>query len=167
MLKRNHLSAALIAMTMLSSSAMAWAKPKIEIAITSSKEVVTKKGVQQFRKVVPAKKAAPGEILTYTVAYSNKGDEAATNVVIDDPVPAGASYVANSATGDGSEITFSNDGGRTYARPVMLFFNYRLPSSQKVERRVATPDQYTHVRWTVAKVAPGTSGQLTFQVKIK
>ena len=58
--------------------------------------------------------AAPGDILTYTVAYSNIGVGLATNVEIDQDIPDNATYVENSATGVGMTITYSHDGGSTY-----------------------------------------------------
>jgi uncharacterized repeat protein (TIGR01451 family) len=148
------------------SAASAWAKPELVVSIASTKEVASVKNGKRTTRVVPAKSAAPGDVVTYTLSYVNKGDEAATDAVIDDPIPTTATYVANSATGAGSEITFSNDGGKTYAAPVMLFYDYTLPS-KKVERRVATPDQYTHVRWTVKRVPPGAKGEVSFKVRVK
>lgn len=51
--------------------------------------------------------AGPGDLITYTLTFSNDGDGAATNVVISEPVPAGTAFV--SCTGgcatNGSPIT--------------------------------------------------------------
>lgn len=49
-----------------------------------------------------------GDVLTYTVSFTNSGQDGATNVVVTDPIPAGTTYVANSLrilTND------TNDGG--------------------------------------------------------
>lgn len=163
---RTNLLGIATATLILVCSATAFAKPKIEIAIASTKDVVSTANGKRTVKTVPAKTALPGEVITYTVTYANKGTEAATNAVIDDPIPPGTAYIANSAEGAGSEISFSNDGGRTYAPPVKLFYDYKLPNA-KIEKRVATPDHYTHIRWTVAQVPAGASGKLTFKVKVK
>jgi uncharacterized repeat protein (TIGR01451 family) len=50
-------------------------------------------------KTAPAT-AVVGETITYTITYGNSGGTAATNVVINDPVPAGTTFV--SATGAGT-----------------------------------------------------------------
>ena len=148
------------------SAAQASAKPKIEISITVSKEIVETKGDGKTTKRVEVKKANPGDLLLYTLTYVNRGDEEARNAVVDNAVPEGATYLGGSAVGDGAEITFSNDGGRTYARATMLTYEVRSPTGS-VEKRTATPDQYTHLRWTVASVPPQASGTLSFQVKVK
>ncbi|HRN61494.1 MAG TPA: DUF11 domain-containing protein [Luteimonas sp.] len=58
----------------------------------------------------------PGDVLTYTVNFTNSGQDGATNVVITDPIPAGTTYVA------GSLEVLSNDfdgsGNAGYVGPV-------------------------------------------------
>lgn len=145
----------------------AYAKPKIEIAIQATKEVVeVGKDGQKKRKVVPAQKASAGELVQYTITYTNSGDEVARNAVIDDPVPEGTVYQGDSATGAGTEITFSNDGGKTFAPAPKLTYEMKLPGG-KVEKRTATPSEYTHIRWTVAEVPPRATGKVSFTVKVK
>lgn len=55
-----------------------------------------------------------GDVLTYTIGFTNSGQDGATNVVVTDPVPAGTTYVANSLrilTND------TDDGGATNGGP--------------------------------------------------
>jgi uncharacterized repeat protein (TIGR01451 family) len=137
------------------------AKPKIVIAIQQFKEVPDGKAT----KLVPAQSASPGDVLEYQVAYKNEGDEPATNAVIEDPIPKGTTYLANSAQGEGSEITFSNDKGQTFAPAVKLTYEVKLPNGS-VEKRTATPAEYTHVRWTVKQVPAGASGKVSFRVRV-
>ena len=150
---------------LLLASAPALAKPKIELAITQTKEVVEVKNGVRTVKMVPAKEAAPGEVLEYTLTYSNAGDELARDAVIDDPIPKGSTYLPGSAAGEGVEITFSTDGGKSFAPAVKLTYEIRLPSGQ-VEKRTATPSDYTHVRWTAKTIPPGATGKVTFRVRI-
>lgn len=147
-------------------AAPALAAPKIEFSISQFREVVEQKGGVRKTKLVPAESVAPGDVVEYVLAYVNRGNEAATDAAIEDPIPKGTVYVANSATGEGAEITFSSDGGRTFAPAVKLTYEYRLPSGA-VEKRVATPDEYTHVRWTLKRVEPGATGKVAFRVKVK
>jgi len=148
-------SLALLAVTCLP----VWAKPLISVTLTTSKEAVEVKDGVRTVKMVPAKSAVSGDVLHYTLAYTNKGNEAATNAVIDNPVPKGTVYIANSATGDNSEITF-------YAPPAKLTYEVKLPSG-KTEKRMATPGDYTNIRWKVKSVAPAASGTVGFSVQIK
>ena len=155
-------SLALLALTCLP----VWAKPLLEVTLTTAREVVEVKDGVRTVKMVPTKSAVSGDVLHYTLAYTNKGNEAATNAVIDNPVPKGTVYIANSATGDNSEITFSNDGGKFYAPPAKLTYEVKLPSG-KTEKRMATPGDYTNIRWKVKSVAPAASGTVGFSVQIK
>ena len=155
----------LLVLTLLGAAAPAFAKPKIELSISQAKEVVEVKAGVRSAKLVPTKEAAPGEVLEYTLTYSNTGDEPARDAVIDDPIPKGSSYLPGSAAGEGAEITFSTDGGKTFAPAVKLTYELRLPSGQ-VEKRSATPSDYTTVRWTVKSVPPGAKGKVSFRVRI-
>jgi uncharacterized repeat protein (TIGR01451 family) len=53
-------------------------------------------------KAVDKVTATPGEVLTYTITFSNTGTIDATNLVLSDPLPSGTTYVANSATMNGT-----------------------------------------------------------------
>jgi uncharacterized repeat protein (TIGR01451 family) len=149
----------------ISLAAAAAAKPRIVVAIQQSKEIVETSDAGNKTRLVPATSASPGEVLEYVLSYKNDGDEAATNAVIEDPIPKGTTFLANTATGENAEITFSSDGGKTFAVPVKLTYEIKLPSGG-IERRVATPAEYTNVRWTVKQIAPGASGQVSFRVRV-
>lgn len=151
---------------LLVTASPVWAKPQMSVTLTTSKEVVEVKNGVRTVTMVPTKAAVSGDVLHYTLTYINKGNEPATNAVIDNPVPKGTVYVANSATGDNSEITFSSDGGKFYALPVKLTYEVKLPSG-KTEKRMATPSDYTNIRWKVKSVAPDASGTVGFSVQIK
>jgi uncharacterized repeat protein (TIGR01451 family) len=155
--------AALCALTLFASAALA--KPRIAVSISQAKEVTeTKNGVRSAH-LVPAKSASSGDVVEYVLSYTNSGDEAATDAVIQDPIPRGTTYVADSASGEGAEISYSNDGGKTFAPAVKLTYEFKLPNGT-TEKRVATPAEYTHIRWTVKRVAPGAGGKVSFRVKV-
>ncbi len=144
----------------------AWAGPQMSIAVSTSREVTQTVNGSKVKKLVPATEAASGDTLVYTLSYSNKGNEAATDAVIDNPIPKGTSYIAGSATGAGTEITFSVDDGKSFARPEALMSEVMLMSGTKV-RHPASADEYTHVRWTIRQVPPGGSGKVSFSVFVK
>lgn len=156
------LSLALLAVTCLP----VWAKPLMAVSITTSKEVTETVNGAKTKKLVPATQVVSGDTLVYTLSYSNKGNEVARNAVIENPVPKGAGYIAGSATGDGSEIDFSVDDGKSFAKAEALMSEVMLMSGTKV-RSPASPDDYTHVRWILKQVPPGGSGTVGFSVRVK
>lgn len=99
-------------------------------------------------KAVSDTESPPGAILTYTVTYTSDGAVPARAVVLLDPVPPEVEYVAGSATGAGTAIEFSHDGGATFdgsdVAPV------------------------THIRWSLtAPLAPGDGGTVSFRARIR
>jgi uncharacterized repeat protein (TIGR01451 family) len=162
------ITAVIIALMLLPAVAPAAvpAGGKVTVNITTSKEVVVTKNGKREVKVVPAKKFAPGDIIIYTINYKNTGKEPATDAVIIDPVPEGTSYVTDSATGENADITYSIDGGKSYRKPTVLYYEVEATKGKK-EKKVASPEMYTHIRWTVSSIPPGGGGKAGFKVRVK
>ena len=99
-------------------------------------------------KAVDRATAPPGSVLTYSVTYTSNGSAEAYNSVIVDTIPAFTVYQTGSATGAGSLIEFSHDGGNTY------------------DASDAAP--VTHIRWTLNPLlATGSSGSVGFRVTVQ
>ncbi len=64
--------------------------------IQTQLQVVT---LQVVKSNQPQGVVEPGDLITYTLTYSNTSDYTATGVVIEDPIPPNTTYVDNSATG--------------------------------------------------------------------
>jgi uncharacterized repeat protein (TIGR01451 family) len=141
---------------------LAIAKAQLTISILAEKEVAGGKS----KKRMPIKKSNPGDTIFYTINYKNVGNEPATNAVIDDPIPENTVYLPGSANGANSDITFSIDNGKTFKKPMFLTYEVKTQGG-KTELRTATPEEYTHIRWTINSIPPGGSGQAGFQVKVK
>lgn len=99
-------------------------------------------------KSVDRATARPGDVLTYSIAYTAGGSAPAYGITVTDAVPAAVAYVAGSAAGAGATITYSHDGGATYtasdAAPV------------------------THIRWTrTSPLSPGGSGTASFRAAVR
>lgn len=143
----------------------AWAQPKVNISIKAEKEVtVTVKG-KQVKKKISAKGAQPGEEIIYTLSYANTGTESAKNVVVSDPIPEGTSYVPGSASELG-DLTFSIDKGKSFKNPTLLTYETK-DNKGMTQKKVAVPEEYTDIRWTIATLAAGEKGSVRFRVKIK
>jgi len=115
-----------------------------EITVTEQGQIVTKLAH------VPAGKIDSGVRLCFTLTITNQGDDVATNVVVDNPIPPGTFYVIGSATGEKSVVTCSIDDGVSFRAESQL--------------RQATASMFTDVQWLVEDLRPGTSCKLGFQV---
>jgi uncharacterized repeat protein (TIGR01451 family) len=144
----------------------AFAKPLVSVSITAEKEVTVVKNGQKVIQKVAATNIAPGDVISYTMNYINSGNEAATSVVLDDPIPQGTGYLPGSAFGPGAEISYSIDNGKTFRKPSLLIYELKNPNGS-IEKRTASPDDYTNIRWVIAQIPAGAKGKVGFQVRIK
>jgi len=145
--------------------ASAFAVADVTVSIQAEKVVMVEKDGKKVEKLVEAKDAVPGDVLVYTLVYKNKGDESAKNVLLNDPIPSGTSYITDSAYGPATDITFSIDNGKSYKKPSLL--SYEVKAAGKTEKRTASPDLYTNIRWTVKEVPAGKSGVASFRVRVQ
>ena len=138
----------------------------VELVTKAEKEVeVIEKGAK-IRKAAPAQKMVPGEEVLYTVTYTNKTAKPAEKVVVTNPVPKHTRYKDGSAAGEGADITYSVDGGKTFATPDKLSVAVK-DNSGKDSVRPAVAQDYTHIRWLLKQnVAPGQSGSVRFRAAI-
>src|SRR5680860_314682 len=137
-----------------------------DVKLTSvvEKEVVTTTadGVD-VTEIVPATTVIPGEEVIYTTYYNNKSNQVADKIVITNPVPENTRYKPNSAVGADTEITYSIDGGKSFAAPEAL-----MVTAKNGEQRVARPSEYTHIRWAYEPVLPpGKKGNVQFRVVLR
>lgn len=143
-----------------------FAKPQVSVSMKAEKEVAVVTKGEKVTKRVDATNINPGDVIFYTLNFVNTGDEVATNAVLDDPIPKGTVYLPGSAFGKDAEITFSIDGGKTFKKPSLLTYEVKQPNG-KTEKRSASPEEYTHIRWTVSVIPASGSGQVGFQVRMK
>lgn len=156
---RNILAAAALLACSLGSQAYAQdAKGCILLKSTAevAKEVVDAKGVKTVT-MVPAEKVVPGVEVTWTVSANNICKQPSEKVTINNAVPAHMSYVASSAFGAGSDITFSLDG-KTFGGPA------QLTVTENGSVRPAKADEYKHIRWVFKdSLAPGATAVARFR----
>ena len=109
--------------------------------------------------------ALPGDVLQYQLRFTNQGQGDVRGVVFTNPVPAGLRYVDGSAGADRQDVAveYSIDDGKTFAATPMVT---EVVQGQRVQRP-ATPEQYTHVRWTVrGSIAPGATVTAEFRAEL-
>ena len=110
----------------------------------------------------PAGRASPGDHLRYSMTWRNETGQAADNVVLSVPVPAEMKYLENSASADGVLVTYSADGGASFAP------RGSLTISADGATRSALSEEITHLRWSfVDAIPPDTEGVLRFSAVLK
>ena len=155
----------LAAATLFLTSSFLHAQGAVSLTCVGYKEVTTvgEDGNQTVKRI-PAAKVLPGEEVIYTITYEHTGkNEPAETVVITNPTPDDTVYIDGSAKGEGTEITFSVDNGKTYAKPDDL-----TVTAEDGTKRPARASDYTHVRWTkLEDLKKGEKGTVEFGVKVK
>ena len=127
--------------------------PSVNITMTTEQEILVERNGRNVKRRVPTSTVSPGSELIYCIKLVNEGDSTAKNVVVDNPVPDGATYIAGSATGKGSKPVISIDHGKTY--------------SPEHKTSTIEPGSVTDVRWLVDKMPAGSKRQLEFKVKVE
>lgn len=113
-------------------------------------------------KRVPVQKAVPGTQVLYTTTFRNIGTQPASDIAINNAIPPSTTLVSGSAFGDNTSITFSADGGKTFA-PVD---KVRVRGADGKERPAAL-SEFTHIRWTYRTPLPaGAVASAGFRVTI-
>lgn len=156
--------AAAVAACLFAMTAQAAAQDKgcIELTTTAAVEQeFTDENGQPAKRVVPPGKVVPGDEIVWTITARNICAQPVENVVIGNPVPEHMRYVAASATGNGSAITYSLDGS-----------DFRVAAALRVREadgslRPARPDEYRHIRWTYGgALAPGVVARVSYRATV-
>ena len=98
----------------------------------------------------------PGDRLVFTTRYTNAGAEPATDFVVTNPLPAPVKL----ASVDSFEV--SVDGGKTFGALAAL----KATGADGAPRPAELGD-VTHVRWRVASIAPGASGEVKYFAEVR
>lgn len=111
-------------------------------------------GVTKSGSVAAAVLPRTGVDITYTLSYTNTGNSTATDLVLADVVPTGATYVAASAKWNGVAVA---DGLVAAAAPAAGTITY--------DYNLTTPGNFA-VTARIGSVAPNSSGNLSFTVNV-
>ena len=137
---------------------------KIVLTNKVFKQVIKKdkEGNATYDYIEP-KTALPGDVMMYTTIFENVGNESATGLVINNPMPNNSKYRMGSAAGKNTSISFSIDDGKNFGNPNDLVVKDKNGKEWK-----AKPESYTHIRWIYSKpLAPGEKSEVSFKTQIK
>jgi uncharacterized repeat protein (TIGR01451 family) len=127
----------------------------------TEQEVKTADGKVEKKRVL-AQKAIPGTEVIYTSTFRNVGKRPAGNIAVVNPVPANTTLVGGSAFGDGTDIAFSVDGGKTWGAADRL-----KVTGKDGKQRPAGISEFTHIRWAYrGELAAGKQGSVGFRVVV-
>jgi uncharacterized repeat protein (TIGR01451 family) len=113
---------------------------------------------QETTQLVEPSTIVPGDRLIFGTDYANTGTEPVKNFVVTNPLP-GPVRLAPDAEAD---LVVSVDGGENWGTLASLTVTLDDGSS-----RSAQHSDVTHVRWTLAEIAPGGSGRLEYPAIIR
>lgn len=103
-------------------------------------------------KLAPAERLSPGDEVICTVEIRNTSPVPFRLLTVPYRIPEHLRYVADSAVGPGADVSFSVDGGHTYAWPDGLMVDGPGGST-----RPATAADYTHILFRLKHGLPGNA----------
>jgi uncharacterized repeat protein (TIGR01451 family) len=114
-------------------------------------------------KLVSADRVVSGDAVIYTLEIRNTGSTSVRKPVVTYAVPEHMIYVADSAVGPGTEVTYSIDNGRGFDAPEALRIN-----EPNGEWRLAKAADYTHIRWQLKNALKANSvAFVRFRARVK
>jgi uncharacterized repeat protein (TIGR01451 family) len=155
---KSFLGAALIACTFASQAFAQSPQGCIVLKSTAEveQEVINAKG-EKSTQLVPAAKVVPGVEVVWTVTANNICKAPSDKVTINNAVPEHMTYIADSAAGPGTDITYSVDG-KSFAAPA------QLTVQENGAARKARADEYRQIRWVFKdSLQPGASAFARFR----
>lgn len=155
------LAACLLAAPMLHAQAPAGAL-ELKTVVAKLEQRVDEHG-EVKSELVPVTTALPGDEVVYTVTFKNVGGDPAANIRITNPIPAEMQYLADSAFAPGLDVTYSVDGGASYAREEEL-----VVADEYGGNRLAFASEYTHIRWRLTSpLDAGAQGFARFRAVVR
>jgi len=138
------------------------AEPKPLVITASNLTADSAKAARAERK--DGSMARPGDVLGYSLAFTNTTRSTVNNVQFVDPLPQGLVYQTGSARADKPvRIEYSIDGGKSYAARPMIAV---MEEGRRVEKP-APAKSYSHIRWTVSgPLAPSAQVTAGFQAEV-
>jgi uncharacterized repeat protein (TIGR01451 family) len=113
--------------------------------------------------LLPADRVVSGDWLVYTLEVRNLSSTPVSHPSVTYPIPEHMSYVADSAVGPATEVSYSVDGGRSFDAPE----NLKIQDADG-QRRAAVAADYTHIRWQLKNSLKANSvAFVRFRARVK
>ncbi len=149
----------LIAIAMLPS--LLWAEVTLKTQMYKVVEVQQENGTSKL-EWIQSDSIVPGDKVGYRITVENKGTKNADDIVLNNPVPENTTYIDGSARGTNASIVYSVDGGKTFAKPALLFIE---KNGKKTE---ASAKDYSNLRWVLNRpVKAGEKASVQYVVQVK
>jgi len=103
-------------------------------------------------KLVPADRVVPGDRVFYTLEVRNTGAATIAAPTVTYPIPDHMQYIADSAVGPATEVSFSVDGGRSFD----IAEDLKIRTAEGTLRAAIAAD-YTHIRWQFKRHLKGNA----------
>jgi len=143
MYSRSHASLGLFFTILLGALAHGQANSgSIAVKAIAEVESQTVREGREVSKLAPADRVVSGDWVIYTLEVRNTAATTIRAPTVTYPVPEHMSYVAESAVGPATEISYSVDGGRSFDAAE----NLKVQDADGQLRPAAAAD-YTHIRW--------------------
>ncbi len=127
----------------------AWAAD-IRLTMRAEQEIRTVRNGETLIQTKPVTHTRIGDVVTITLSYENMSNEDASNVTIDNPIPAGSRFVLGSGFGQGAQFYVSYDNGKTYDDDIQI-----------------RHEPATNVRWVLDNVPANGRGEVGFQLRVE
>lgn len=125
--------------------------------VKAVKTVTDEAGAERTELVEPTK-IIPGDRLIFGTDYANNGAEPVTDFVVTNPLPSAVRLAPDADPA----LVVSVDGAQSWGTLAELSI-----TDENGATRAATHADVTHVRWTLASIAPGESGRLEYPAIIR
>ena len=158
----------LLFMALLQPYSAARASDAVAVTLVAEVRNEVELAGRKSARLLPATVLEQGQEVFYTVRILNPSAAAVRDVVVVQRIPQNTTYVPNSVGGPGAEITFSADGGRSFAKEGQVTITEQTAPSASpgsaALTRPAMPQDYTHIRWRLRNsLAPGAVALARFR----
>jgi len=159
-----HASLGLFAATLAIGAAHGQAvSGSIAVKAIAEVELHTVRDGREMSKLVPADRLVSGDWVIYTLEVRNTASGTVHAPTVTYPVPEHVSYVAESAVGPATEVSYSVDGGHSFDGAE----NLRIQDGDGQWRPAVAAD-YTHIRWQLKNSLKGNSvAFVRFRARVK
>jgi uncharacterized repeat protein (TIGR01451 family) len=153
----------LIGLSSLRSSIAQSPVDPLTVKAIAEVEKVSRENGRETTKLMSADRVVSGDALIYTLEIRNPGPTTQRKPVITYAVPEHMIYIADSAVGPGTDVSYSIDNGRSFDAPESLKI-----SEPSGEWRLAKAADYTHIRWQLNHALKANSvAFVRFRARVK